>query len=98
MPARSILASRRTASCAKAWGAHTTHNTAECRRYNKDGTPTRGVSGAPARKSREDNRAKKSYAQVVARMEKLEKSLKKANKKGKKRRRQYESDSDSDSS
>eukprot|EP00804_Cyclotella_cryptica_P019427 CCRYP_006602-RA/>CCRYP_006602-RA protein AED:0.28 eAED:0.63 QI:0/0/0/1/1/1/2/0/305 len=84
--------------CKKHGGAHTTHNTAECRRYNKDGTPTRGTFGAPARKSREDNRAKKSYAQVVARMEKLEKSLKKANKKGKKRRRQYESDSDSDSS
>eukprot|EP00804_Cyclotella_cryptica_P011089 CCRYP_013557-RA/>CCRYP_013557-RA protein AED:0.38 eAED:0.42 QI:0/-1/0/1/-1/1/1/0/169 len=80
-------------------GAHTPRIIPlECRRYNKDGTPTRGTFGAPARKSREDNRAKKSYAQVVARMEKLEKSLKKANKKARKRRRQYESDSDSDSS
>eukprot|EP00804_Cyclotella_cryptica_P026007 CCRYP_018179-RA/>CCRYP_018179-RA protein AED:0.40 eAED:0.40 QI:0/-1/0/1/-1/1/1/0/131 len=95
---RSILASRGTASCAKAWGAHTTHNTAECRRYNKDGTPTRGTFGAPARKSREDNRAKKSYAQVVARMEKLRESLKKANKKARSVASQSESDSDSDSS
>eukprot|EP00804_Cyclotella_cryptica_P010182 CCRYP_013808-RA/>CCRYP_013808-RA protein AED:0.11 eAED:0.65 QI:0/0/0/1/1/1/2/0/398 len=79
-------------------GAHTTHNTAECRRYNKDKTPTRGTFGQAARKSREDSRPKKSYVQVLARMEKLEKSLKKANKKGKKRRRREESDSDSDSS
>ena len=88
--------------CKKHGGAHTTHNTAECRRYNKDGTPTRGTFGQSARKSREDSRPKKSYAQVLARMEKLEKSLKKAhkkdNKKGKKRRCHEESDSDSDSS
>eukprot|EP00804_Cyclotella_cryptica_P004303 CCRYP_013492-RA/>CCRYP_013492-RA protein AED:0.43 eAED:0.43 QI:0/-1/0/1/-1/1/1/0/75 len=74
------------------------HNTAECRRYNKDGNPTRGTFGQAARKSREDSRPKKSYAQVLACMEKLETSLKKANKKGKKRRRREESDSDSDSS
>ncbi len=84
--------------CKKHGGAHTTHNTAECRRYNKDGTPTRGAFGQASRKPREDNRSKKSYAQVLARMEKLEKSLKKANKKGKKRHRHEESDSDSDSS
>ena len=78
-------------------GAHTTLNTVECRRYNKDGTPTQGTSGQAARKSREDSCPKKSYAQVLARMEKLEKSLKKANKKGKKRRRHEESDSNSDS-
>jgi hypothetical protein len=82
----------------KAWG-HAHHaNTVECRRYNKDGTPTLGTFGQAARKSREDSRPKKSYAQVLARMEKLEKSLKKANKKGKKRHRREESDSDSDSS
>eukprot|EP00804_Cyclotella_cryptica_P029174 CCRYP_005340-RA/>CCRYP_005340-RA protein AED:0.42 eAED:1.00 QI:0/-1/0/1/-1/1/1/0/448 len=84
--------------CKKHGGAHTTHNTTECRRYNKDGTPTRGTFGQAAQKSREDSRPKKTYAQVLAHMEKLEKSLKKANKKGKKRRRRKESDSDSDSS
>eukprot|EP00804_Cyclotella_cryptica_P019499 CCRYP_006644-RA/>CCRYP_006644-RA protein AED:0.16 eAED:0.64 QI:0/0/0/1/1/1/2/0/369 len=84
--------------CKKHGGAHTTHNTAECRRYNKDGTPTRGTFGQAARKSRDDSHPKKSYAQVLARMEKLEKSLKKANKKGKKRRCREESDIDSYSS
>eukprot|EP00804_Cyclotella_cryptica_P011490 CCRYP_017058-RA/>CCRYP_017058-RA protein AED:0.39 eAED:1.00 QI:0/-1/0/1/-1/1/1/0/314 len=82
----------------KSMGAHTIHNTVECCRYNKDGTPTRGTFGQAARKSREDSHPKKSYAQVLAHMEKLEKSLKKANKKGKKCCRREESDSDSDSS
>eukprot|EP00804_Cyclotella_cryptica_P021700 CCRYP_012865-RA/>CCRYP_012865-RA protein AED:0.10 eAED:0.80 QI:0/0/0/1/1/1/3/0/405 len=84
--------------CKKHGDARTTHNTAECCRYNKDGTPTEGTFGQAARKSRDDSRPKKSYSQVLARMEKLEMSLKKANKKGKKRRRHKESDSDSDSS
>eukprot|EP00804_Cyclotella_cryptica_P011196 CCRYP_007725-RA/>CCRYP_007725-RA protein AED:0.19 eAED:0.50 QI:0/0/0/1/1/1/2/0/254 len=77
---------------------HTTHNTAECRHYNKDGTPTQGTFGQAARKSREDSCPKKSYTQVLARMEKLEKSLKKANKKGKRRCRCEERDSNSNSS
>eukprot|EP00804_Cyclotella_cryptica_P007402 CCRYP_002616-RA/>CCRYP_002616-RA protein AED:0.36 eAED:0.36 QI:0/-1/0/1/-1/1/1/0/121 len=76
-----ILASRGTASCAKAWGAHTTHNTAGVALQQRRNSYA-GYFGAPARKSREDNRSKKYYAQVVARMEKL-KSLKKANKKAK---------------
>eukprot|EP00804_Cyclotella_cryptica_P016167 CCRYP_005673-RA/>CCRYP_005673-RA protein AED:0.33 eAED:0.41 QI:0/0/0/1/1/1/2/0/169 len=84
--------------CAKHGGAHTTDNTAECCRYNKDGTPTPRTFGQAARKSHKDSRPKKSYTQVLARMEKLEKSLKKANKEGKKCCRCEESDSDSDSS
>eukprot|EP00804_Cyclotella_cryptica_P003738 CCRYP_008910-RA/>CCRYP_008910-RA protein AED:0.41 eAED:0.41 QI:0/-1/0/1/-1/1/1/0/71 len=70
----------------------------ECRHYNKNGTPTRGTFGQAAQKSREEFRPKKSYAQVLACMEKLEKSLKKANKKGKKHCRRQESHSDSNSS
>ena len=45
-----------------------------------------------------DRNSKKSFAQVLARMEKLEKSLKKASKRGKKRHCHEESDSNSDSS
>jgi hypothetical protein len=85
--------------CKKHGGAHTTHNTAECRRYKKDGTPTRGTVARQGKSSGNDQNSKKSYAQVVARMEKLEKSLKKVNRKSRKRRRHEESDSsDSDSS
>eukprot|EP00804_Cyclotella_cryptica_P024833 CCRYP_001782-RA/>CCRYP_001782-RA protein AED:0.18 eAED:0.18 QI:0/-1/0/1/-1/1/1/0/65 len=60
--------------------------------------PTWGTFEQDVQKSREESRPKKSYAQVLAHMEKLEKSLKKANKKGKKRCSCKESDSDSDSS
>eukprot|EP00804_Cyclotella_cryptica_P028512 CCRYP_014795-RA/>CCRYP_014795-RA protein AED:0.30 eAED:0.30 QI:0/-1/0/1/-1/1/1/0/71 len=70
----------------------------ECCRYNKDGTPMRSTLGQAARKSCEDSCPKKSYAQVLACMEKLEKSLKKANKKGKKRCCHDEHNSNSDSS
>ena len=35
----------------KAWGTHTTHNTAECRHDKKDGTPTKGTFGQSGRKS-----------------------------------------------
>eukprot|EP00804_Cyclotella_cryptica_P016384 CCRYP_009932-RA/>CCRYP_009932-RA protein AED:0.30 eAED:0.30 QI:0/0/0/1/1/1/2/0/261 len=71
--------------CKKHGGAHTMHNTAECCCFNKDRTPTRGTFAQAAQKSHEDSRPKKFYTQALARMEKLEKSLKKANKKGKKR-------------
>eukprot|EP00804_Cyclotella_cryptica_P020965 CCRYP_009287-RA/>CCRYP_009287-RA protein AED:0.81 eAED:1.00 QI:0/0/0/0.5/1/1/2/0/315 len=84
--------------CKKHGGAHTMHNTVECRRYNKDGTPTRGTFGQAAQKSREDSHPKNSYAQVLACMEKLEKSIKKANRKDKKCCCHKESDSNSNSS
>ena len=79
--------------CKKHGGAHTTHNTSECRRYKKDGTPTRGTITRQGKGSGNNQNSKKSYAQVVARMEKLEKSLKKVNKKCKKRCHHKESDS-----
>eukprot|EP00804_Cyclotella_cryptica_P023639 CCRYP_011969-RA/>CCRYP_011969-RA protein AED:0.34 eAED:0.34 QI:0/-1/0/1/-1/1/1/0/162 len=42
--------------CKKHGGMNTMHNTAECRRYNKDGALTRGTFGQAAQKSREDSR------------------------------------------
>ncbi len=78
-------------------GAHTTHNTTECHHYMKDRTPTHGTVSRQRKSSVNDGNSKKSSAQVVARMEKLERSLKKVNKKSKKRCHHEESDSsDSD--
>ncbi len=74
------------------------HNTAECRCYKKDGTPTQGTTSHQGKNSGNDQNSKKSFAQVLARMEKLEKSLKKASKRGKKCRCHEESDRDSNSS
>ena len=73
-------------------GMQITHNTAECHRYKKDGTPTQGTTSHQGKNSGNDRNSKKSFAQVIARMEKLEKSLKKASKRGKKCRRHEESD------
>ena len=53
------------------------HITAECCHYKKDGTTTRGTVAHQGKSSRNDQDSKKSYAQVITRMEKLEKSLKK---------------------
>eukprot|EP00804_Cyclotella_cryptica_P000748 CCRYP_001021-RA/>CCRYP_001021-RA protein AED:0.13 eAED:0.13 QI:0/0/0/0.5/1/1/2/0/149 len=88
----------RTASYAKSMGAHTPRITPRSVAGTTKAELLRGTFGQAAQKSRKDSRPKKSYTQVLARMEKLEKSLKKANKKGKKHCRREESDSDSDSS
>ena len=64
-------------------GRHTVHNTAECCHYKKDVTPTHGTVAHQGKSFGNDQNSKKSYVQVVACMEKLEKSLKKTNKENK---------------
>ncbi len=74
-------------------GAHTTHNTSDCRRFEKDGKEK--SSFCAAKKGRyKSNPVNQNFAQLTNKIKKLEKALKKSSKKGKKRR--YE-DSDSDS-
>jgi hypothetical protein len=79
--------------CKKHGGAHTTHNTGECRKYEKDGTEK---SSFPAAKKggKRSYPVNQNFAQLNEKIDKLEKALKKSGKKGKKRH--YE-DSDSDS-
>jgi hypothetical protein len=79
--------------CKKYGGAHTTHNTGECRKYAKDGTEKASYDSAK-KSGKKGNTAKQNFAQLTKKIEKLEKALKKSAKKGKKSR--YE-DSDSDS-
>ena len=64
----------------------------------KDRTPTRGTFDKSGRKSGENWNLKKSYVQVLACMEKLEKYPKKASKRGKKCHHDEGSDSNSDTS
>ncbi len=79
--------------CKKHGGAHTTHNTGECRRFEKDGKEK--SSFCIAKKGGYNwNPVNQNFAQLTDKIEKLEKALKKSGKKGKKRC--YE-DSDSDS-
>ena len=74
------------------------HNTVECHCYKKDRTPTQGTFSKTGRKSGEDRNSKEFHTQVVACMEKLEKSCKKASKRNNKHCHYKESDSVSDSS
>ncbi len=79
--------------CKKYGGAHTMHNTRDCRRYKKDGTEK--SSFRAAKKGRKKNYpVNQNFAQLTEKTDKLEKVLKKSSKKGKKCR--YE-DSNSNS-
>ncbi len=80
-----------------------THNTGDCRKYNPNGTPKKGFAGMIAQRNPRNGSAprdqKTNYAQLSAKIAKLEKSNKKLKRANKKRKRDRGSDSnDSDSS
>ena len=67
------------ALCEKHGGAHKTHNTSQCRKYNTDGTRKKDSNQSGSRESKKTKGH--SYAQLSERCEKLEQKLKKAHKK-----------------
>ncbi len=79
--------------CKKHGVAHMTHSTGECRKYEKDGTEKSSFRAAK-KGGKRSYPADQNFVQLTKKIEKLEKALKKSDKKGKKHR--YE-DSDSDS-
>jgi hypothetical protein len=79
--------------CKKHGGAHTTHNTNECHKYEKDRTEKSSFRAAK-KGGKRSYPVNQNFAQLTKKIEKLEKALKKSGKKGRKRR--YE-DSDFDS-
>jgi hypothetical protein len=79
--------------CKKFGGAHTTHATKECRKYKKGRTAKANFHTAK-KVGKKPNPAKQSFAQLSKKLVRLEKTLKKASHKSKKRRRDN-SDSDS---
>ncbi len=79
--------------CKKHGGAHITHNTHDCRRFEKD--KKEKSSFCAAKKGRyKSNPVNQNFAQLTNKIEKLDKELKKSSKKGQKCR--YK-DSNSDS-
>jgi hypothetical protein len=72
--------------CKKYGGAHTTHATKDCCRYEKDGTMTANFCTAK-KAGKKPNPAKQSLAQLSEKLNKLEKTLKKASHKSKKHHR-----------
>jgi hypothetical protein len=79
--------------CKKRGGAYTTHNTRECRRFEKDRKEKPDLRAAK-KGSKKSGPVNHNFTQLTKKIKKLEKALKKSGKKGKKRR--YE-DSHSDS-
>ncbi len=71
--------------CKKHGGAHTTHNTHDCRRFEKEGTEK--SSFRATEKGRKKNYpVNQNFAQLTEKIDKVEKVLKKSGKKGKKHR------------
>jgi hypothetical protein len=79
--------------CKKHGGVYTTHNTCDCRRFEKDGTEKSDFCAAK-KGGKKPNPMKQSFAQLSKKLDKLEKVL---NKKDTKKRKRRRSDSDSDS-
>jgi hypothetical protein len=79
--------------CKKHGGVHTTHATKDCRKYKKDGTVKANFCTAK-KAGKKPNPAKQSFAQLSKKLDKLEKTLKKASYKSMKRHRD---DTNSDS-
>ena len=84
--------------CHEHGGAYTTHNTAECRKYEKDGTFKNKSAKKPSSNGSGSGKGKTNFAQLTERCDKLEKQLKKAKKSISRKKKRYDSsDSDSDS-
>jgi hypothetical protein len=79
--------------CKKHGGAYTTHNTRDCRRFEKNGKEKSDFRAAKKGRKK-SNPVNRNFTQLTKKIEKLRKALKKSGKKGKKR---CNKDSDSDS-
>ena len=66
--------------CKKHGGAHTTHNTRDCRRYEKDGTDKSRFRAAK-KGGKKTYPVNQNFAQLTKKIDKLEKALKKCRKK-----------------
>jgi hypothetical protein len=69
--------------CKKHGGAHTMHNTRDCRRFEKDGKEKSSFRAAK-KDGYKSNPINQNFAQLTDKIKKLEKALKKSGKKGQK--------------
>ncbi len=98
---KKVRVKKSCALCQKHGGAHTTHNTGECRKYKKDGTLKKVFSRKAAVGQKRHGSGKKensnSFVQIMDRFLKLEKTIKKAQKSLRKKKRRHEDSDSSDS-
>ena len=85
--------------CKTHGGPHQTHNTRECRRYDKEGKPLGAASGKPSasKKPYKQYGGEKGVAYMTAMLEAIQKGQKRAGRSKKRKKRAYDSSSDSDS-
>ncbi len=100
IPKKSRKEAKQCALCKKHGGAQNTHNTGDCKKYNSDGTLKKGFAGKNAQRNRSASHNQKSnYVQLSAKIAKLERSNRKLKRTRKKRKCDYDSNSnDSDAS
>ena len=88
--------------CKKHGGAHTTHNTPDCRKYESNGTLKKNFKGSkpngPSRGTKRPAQGGSSYAQLSPKINKLEKSNKKMKRAINKKKRKHHETSNSDDS
>jgi hypothetical protein len=81
---KKVRSEKSCALCQKHGGAHTTHNTGECRKYEKDGTLKKSFNGKAAVGAKYNGKGKKdhanSFAQIMECFSKLKKAVKKTQK------------------
>ncbi len=100
---KKVRVEKSCALCQKHGGAHTTHKTGECHKYEKDGTLKKSFSGmaaiGPKHNDYSKNENANSFAQFIDRISKLKKDIKKTQKilQKKKHCHEYSNSSDFDS-
>eukprot|EP00804_Cyclotella_cryptica_P003933 CCRYP_016103-RA/>CCRYP_016103-RA protein AED:0.41 eAED:0.41 QI:0/-1/0/1/-1/1/1/0/163 len=98
IPKKVRKTARHYALCKKHGAHYATHNTSDCRKYEKDGKPKKGFGKGKHGSTALDKKTASAFAQLSAKVEKLEKANKRLKKSSKKRKCDYDSDSsDSDS-
>eukprot|EP00804_Cyclotella_cryptica_P015098 CCRYP_000665-RA/>CCRYP_000665-RA protein AED:0.26 eAED:0.72 QI:0/0/0/1/1/1/3/0/330 len=98
IPKKVRKTAKHCALCKKHGGAHATHNTSDCCKYEKDGKLKKGFGKGQHGSTALDKKTASAFAQLSAKLGKLEKANKSLKKSSKKRKRDYDSvSSDSDS-
>ena len=99
-PTKKKKSDKKCALCEKHGGKYTTHNTGDCRKYEKNGTPKSGFKKTGKSDSKSGKKDRLSFQAFSERLDKIDTKLKKIGKKDcktKKRERDYLSNSSNDS-
>ena len=99
-PTKKKKPDKKCALCEKHGGKYTTHNTGDCRKYEKDGTPKSGFKKTGKSDSKSVKKDRLSFQAFLERLDKIDTKLKKIGKKERKTKnheRDYSSNSSNDS-